>query len=55
MYVSLDDYLIVYLHREMFNSTVFYEDNAELLVDIDEKNITRSMLDYDRIYKRMPA
>ena len=54
-YVTRDDYLIIYFHREIFNSTFFYTNNTELLEDIEEKNITRSMLDYDRVQKQMPA
>ena len=54
-YVLRDDYLILFFHREIFNSTVFYTDNADKLMDIEEKNITRSMLDYDRVQKQMPA
>ena len=53
--VSIDDYVIIKFHREIFNSAVFYEENADLLIDIDTKNFTRSMNDYDSVNKVMPA
>ena len=34
---------------------MFYADNAELLVGIEKKNITRSMVDYDKVQKQMTA
>ena len=54
-FVGNDDYVIIQFHREIFNPEMFYRDNAELLIDIDEKNITRSMTDYDSVKKVMPA
>ena len=54
-FVGNDDYVIIQFHREIFNPEMFYRDNAELLIDIDEKNITRSMTNYDSVKKVMPA
>ena len=54
-YVSRDDYLIIYFYKEIFNSAAFYEEHPELLMGVEELNFARSMDDYDRIEKQMPA
>ena len=54
-YVMRDDFLVMYFHREIFNSSIYYTDNANYLKNLDKKNITRSFEDYDMIHKQMPA
>ena len=46
---------MIKFHREIWNSARFYEENADLLVNMDRKNITRSMTDYDSYQKVMPS
>ena len=41
-YVMRDDLLLIYFHREIFNASVYYLDNADYLRNLDQKNITRT-------------
>ena len=36
--INSDDSVIIRFHREIFNSAVFYEENADLLVNIETKS-----------------